>query len=54
MSAIYLRGAGMKTRKDLERDLKIWLGFMEKGKLQQRFREYAAGKVNEIELLLLD
>lgn len=44
----------MKTRKDLERDLNIWLGFMQNGKLLQRFREYAAGKVNEIEMILLD
>ncbi len=42
------------TKKEIERDLHLWLGFMENGKLQQRFREYAAGKVNEIEVLLLD
>jgi hypothetical protein len=44
----------MKTKKDLENDLRIWLSFMENGKLSQRFREYAAGKVNEIEVILLD
>lgn len=27
---------------------------MENGKLLQKFREYSAGKVNEIEVLLLD
>ena len=42
------------TRKAIEKDLDIWLGFMDNGKLTQRFREYAAGKVSEIETVLLD
>ena len=44
----------MKTRKQLEKALANWLSFMENGKLIQSFREYSAGKVNEIEVKLLD
>ena len=42
------------SRENLESALANWLSFMESGKLIQSFREYSAGKVNEIELILLD
>ena len=44
----------MTTRKQLEKALANWLSFMENGKLKQSFKEYSAGKVNEIEVKLLD
>lgn len=44
----------MLSREQLQKNLAIWLSFMENGKLKQSFREYSAGKVNAIEFLLLD
>ncbi len=44
----------LKTKKELEHELNIWLSFMGNVDLKQSFREYSAGKVNKIEASLLD
>ena len=49
-----MRRYNRMTKKEIEHELNLWLSFMENGKLIQRFREYSAAKINEIEVYLLD
>ena len=42
------------TRKAIEKDLDIWLGFMQNEDLHPRFREYAESRMKDIEAFLLD
>ena len=49
-----MKGYKRMNKKELEHELNLWLSFMENGKLRQRFREYSAAKINEIEVYLLD
>lgn len=44
----------MKSKKELEDDLKIWQSFIANGDLSDKFKDYSQQKIDAIELVLLD